>query len=189
MRVSTVDENGATSMFFHAYPWVMDFDPHSGDYGLGFFGNALESGAYYVKHARLGTLCYLCTATTNATTGISTITPEDAYHKRVFIQPLGLYLVASAGTIGRVELHAASERTSPVSLFFNTTEFGAKPWTRLRLTLEQSDAVARQSSGNKGCTVTQDGERVAPVPTDPNTFLFIPAAGELTQETKVLLAC
>ena len=28
-------------MFYHAYPWVMDFDPHSGDYGLGFFGNAL----------------------------------------------------------------------------------------------------------------------------------------------------
>ena len=70
----------------------MDFDPHSGDYGLGFFGNALESGAYYVQHARLGALCYLCTATTNSTTGVSTITPEDAYHRRVFLQPLGVYL-------------------------------------------------------------------------------------------------
>jgi hypothetical protein len=48
-QMTNVDENGATSMFFHAYPWVMDFDPHSGDYGLGFFGNALESGSYYVQ--------------------------------------------------------------------------------------------------------------------------------------------
>lgn len=188
VRVSAVDENGTTSMFFHAYPWVMDFDPHSGDYGLGFFGNALESGAYYVKHTRLGTLCYLCTATTNATTGISTITPEDAYHRRVFIQPLGLYLVANAGTIGRVELQAAREQTSTVSLFFNATEFGERPWTRLSLTLERPGVMARQNSSSSGCTVTHNGERVAPVPTDAHTFSFLPAA-QPTQETEVLLAC
>ena len=30
-QMTNIDEAGATSMFFHAYPWVMDFDPHSGD--------------------------------------------------------------------------------------------------------------------------------------------------------------
>ena len=90
---------------FHAYPWAMEFDPHSGDYGLGFFGNALEAGAYYVQHPRLGALCYLCSASPatafpaansseagqgmEAGQGVS-LTPEDAYHRRVFLEPLSL---------------------------------------------------------------------------------------------------
>ncbi|KAL3907316.1 MAG: hypothetical protein SGPRY_010213, partial [Prymnesium sp.] len=46
-QMANIDADGATSMMWHALPHVMDFDPHSGDYGLGFFGNALESGSYY----------------------------------------------------------------------------------------------------------------------------------------------
>ena len=53
----------------------MDWDPHSGDYGLGFFGNALESGAYFVEHPRLGPLCFLCTAEEDQAEGLTTITP------------------------------------------------------------------------------------------------------------------
>jgi len=53
-QMANIDADGATSMMFHVVPHVMDFDPHSGDYGLGFFGNALEGGAYYVKHESLG---------------------------------------------------------------------------------------------------------------------------------------
>ena len=77
--------------------------------GLGFFGNALESGAYFVQHPRFGPVCFLCTATLqedNATTRVRSITPEDAYHRRVFLQPLALYLVATAGTISRVDVHS-----------------------------------------------------------------------------------
>ena len=44
-QLTNIHPDGSTAMFFHAYPWVMDFDPHSGDYGLGFFGNALEQGS------------------------------------------------------------------------------------------------------------------------------------------------
>ena len=199
--LAAVDESGATSMFYHAYPWVMDFDPHSGDYGLGFFGNALESGAYYVEHSRLGPLCFLCTATTNKTTGTSTIVPEDAYHRRVFVQPLGLYLVASAGTIARVEVHSAQhplpsgrqqlqlqpQQPQAVSLFFNATEFGETPWTKLRLTVEKP-SLRSNSTSSSGCVVTHGGEKVAPVATDVNTFAFLPAAAA-AQQTEVLIAC
>jgi hypothetical protein len=59
-QMANIDATGAGSMMFHAVPHVMDFDPHSGDFGLGMFGNALESGAYLVDHPRLGLLCYLC---------------------------------------------------------------------------------------------------------------------------------
>jgi len=53
-QMANIDETGAGSMMFHAVPHVMDFDPHSGDFGLGFFGDALESGAYLVQHPTLG---------------------------------------------------------------------------------------------------------------------------------------
>ena len=59
-QMTNIDRDGATSMMWHAVPHAMDFDPHSGDYGLGFFGNALESGAYYVEHPTYGRLCFLC---------------------------------------------------------------------------------------------------------------------------------
>ena len=48
-QMCNIDEDGATSMMFHVLPHVMAFDPHSGDYGLGFFGHSLESGAYWVQ--------------------------------------------------------------------------------------------------------------------------------------------
>ena len=113
----------------------MDFDPHSGDYGLGFFGNALESGSYYVEHPRLGPLCFLCSA--ENTTGSSTtstsqfsagtgtaaattiIKPADAYHKRVFIEPLSVYLVAVAGTIAQLDFSKLQARE--VLLTFDAT--------------------------------------------------------------------
>ena len=194
-QMTNIDETGATSMFYHAYPWVMEFDPHSGDCmshtpslrclcwlfgtrginlghgtarvdGLGYFGNALQSGAYFVEHPRLGPLCFLCTVTTNNATGVHAVIPEDAYHRRVFIQPLALYLVASAGTIAQVLVHppsistpsqsslpkATSGRrvgnTRRVSLEFNTTEFGAVPWSQLRLTIQKTTDV------NASCVAT-----------------------------------
>ena len=48
-------------MMLHMEPHIMQFDPHSGDFGLGFFGNTLQSGAYYLqKHPVLGEVCFLC---------------------------------------------------------------------------------------------------------------------------------
>lgn len=181
-QLTNIDVTGATSMFFHAYPWVMDFDPHSGDYGLGFFGNALESGGYYVNHPRLGQLCYLCSMVNDTRTGVATITLEDGYHRRVFIEPFALYLVAVAGVIARVEIKPESARL--VSLVFNATEFGERPWSRLRLSVHETSS-ARGSTGN-GCKITQAGEHVLPVPTDNNTFAFLPAK---SGETEIVLNC
>eukprot|EP00965_Chrysotila_dentata_P046046 1530218-Pleurochrysis_carterae.AAC.1 len=38
-QMANVDAaTGAPSMMFHAVPHMLEFDPHSGDFGLGFFG-------------------------------------------------------------------------------------------------------------------------------------------------------
>ena len=34
--------SGAPGMMLHMQPHVLDYDPHSGDFGLGFFGHSLE---------------------------------------------------------------------------------------------------------------------------------------------------
>ena len=109
-------------------PHALEFDPHSGDYGLGFFGNALEGGAYYVKHESLGAharraarprrarrkrncrahaarpprvageLCYLCHVYVHAN-DTRKIVPFDGYRIALFIEPLGLYVTLDIGTI------------------------------------------------------------------------------------------
>ena len=35
-------DTGASSMGLHMLPHIMEYDPHSGDFGLGFFGHALQ---------------------------------------------------------------------------------------------------------------------------------------------------
>lgn len=103
---------GATSMMFHAAPHMLSFDPHSGDYGLGFFGNALESGSYYVEDAELGSLCFLCTLDTGEA-GATALTPADAYRVTAFLQPLGLYIQVQCGTLASLTLRDAEALRAP----------------------------------------------------------------------------
>merc|ERR1719272_234696 len=72
-QLTNIDETGAPSMMWWAHPYMMTHDPHSGDFGLGFFGHSLESGAYYVESPELGQICFLCD-TAVAAAGVVTIT-------------------------------------------------------------------------------------------------------------------
>ena len=207
----------AAALFCH-HASFLTTRPASGwalDYGLGFFGNALESGAYYVEHPRLGPLCFLCSshlgghisgagaaaldavtdstsdggATGGSSAAVTTITPEDGYRRRVFIEPLRLYLVATAGTIARVELReagrwtAAAPRPRTVVLSFNATEWGVTPWTSLRLQVSQTTAAVRAAGA---CVVTHGGKAVAPVLTD-NSSYALPHVADT--ETQVVISC
>merc|ERR1719482_2689982 len=99
-QMSNIDESGAPGFMFHASPHVMDFDPLSGDYGLGFFGNALQSGLYYVVDSEFGRLCFLCDVVAAPSDSSEiTLLPRDAYHRNAFFEPIGLYLQTEAGTI------------------------------------------------------------------------------------------
>jgi len=59
-QLANIDASGAPSMMLHMLPHVLDYDPHSGDFGLGFFGHTLEAGAYLVQSPELGNICFLC---------------------------------------------------------------------------------------------------------------------------------
>lgn len=101
--LASIDERGAPSLMFHASPFVLDHDPHSGDFGLGFFGHALQAGAFVVRHSTAGWLCYFCDiAPPNRTSAVVRAEPRDSVRRRVYVQPLGLQLEAMAGRIRAV---------------------------------------------------------------------------------------
>lgn len=154
-QLVNIDENGATSMMWHAMPYVMDFDPHSGDFGLGFFGHCLETGAYYVLDKSMGELCYLCDVVSSSTvltstngsstevgvTGSVTIHPRDSFHNRVFLEPLSLYLYAEAGTIDHVEFDLAGKKLSVVFESMATANVTSWTFKKIRLQVDKtSDA-------------------------------------------------
>ena len=60
ISATEIDASGAPSMAFHLYPFMLEYDPYSGDHGLGFFGHAMNVGSYAVAHPTFGWLCFLC---------------------------------------------------------------------------------------------------------------------------------
>ena len=105
--MNNIDEHGAPSMMMHMEPHILEFDAHSGDFGLGFFGCSLQSGAYYVEHPDLGPVCYLCNMDTQG--AVVTIRPVDLYHRRLFIEPLALHLTLDTGKFESVQLDMAAK--------------------------------------------------------------------------------
>lgn len=117
--MNNIDEFGAPSMMMHMEPHILDFDPHSGDFGLGFFGCSVQSAAYYVEHPELGPSCYLCNMDhqQTETSGLHTstaaavkIVPVDLYHRRVYLEPLALYLTLDVGTFESLLLDIAAKK-------------------------------------------------------------------------------
>eukprot|EP00325_Prymnesiales_sp_UTEX-LB-985_P031060 CAMPEP_0174740054 /NCGR_PEP_ID=MMETSP1094-20130205/72619_1 /TAXON_ID=156173 /ORGANISM="Chrysochromulina brevifilum, Strain UTEX LB 985" /LENGTH=739 /DNA_ID=CAMNT_0015943689 /DNA_START=33 /DNA_END=2252 /DNA_ORIENTATION=- len=164
---------GATSMMYHASPHMLAFDPHSGDYGLGFFGNALEGGAYYVEDAMLGPLCFLCNMQPKAAQGGGVqIVPRDAYQIAAFLEPLGLYLTSECGLFTSISLGDA-HGSAPQRALSVTFGEGA-PCSRFRLVLTKT-AKARPGSGFRveGSSLVRGAYEIDPAPSGQRTTVQI----------------
>ena len=145
-----IDADGAPSMAFHTHPFIMEHDPNSGDHGLGFFGSSLNAGAYFHVHSTLGPLCFMCVLSNDA--GATIIAPRDMYRKRAYLSPLGLWLVAEAGSLQSVALSADA---AIVTVTFESSasaaaeaglEGSAAPYSLLRLRVEQAAPTERAFS-------------------------------------------
>lgn len=56
--------------------------------------------AYAVNHKTLGqAVCYLCDLTLSDNNTVWTVVPRDAFHRRVYIEPLGTVFSLDTGTI------------------------------------------------------------------------------------------
>ena len=139
-----IDAAGAPSMAFHSHPFIMAHDPNSGDHGLGYFGSSLNAGAYLHNHSTLGLLCFLCDLAPQLTPGAPLLLlPRDTFHRAAYLEPLGLWLVAEAGTLQSVALDMAGGRV--IVTLVSSNEAGAAaglgegagaPYAALRLRLE-----------------------------------------------------
>jgi len=94
--LTDIDQQGFPSAAFHSFPDMLKPDPITGDYGPNFFGHAWDTATYVVDHPIFGWLAF--GANTAADGKTIRITPLDSARTRVYIAPLGLWLLLDAGT-------------------------------------------------------------------------------------------
>jgi hypothetical protein len=125
--LSNIDQEGFASAAFHSYPQNMRWDTYSGDYGPNFFGVAANAGTYLVRHEEFGWLAFGGNVRVDGEW--IKLQPLDAFRRRVFVAPLGLWLELDAGTFDSVEVHS---RTHAVRVgLAPATAYG--PNARLRM--------------------------------------------------------
>ena len=107
-----INQEGHGSQSFIPDVAFMSYEPYTGDFGSAFFGYAYNSGAYAVNHGEFGWLGFGC-----AISGVGPvvgITPTDAFHRRVYIAPLGLWLTLDSGTFDRVDYNTSTGAVTAV---------------------------------------------------------------------------
>jgi len=115
LHMTTIDKEGASAMGFHLDPAILELDPYSGDFGIGFFGHMLMAASIFVRHPDFGPLCFLCDSSATATAAkamgttadgaLYRIVPRDSVRRRVFLEPLGVLLEVEAGRLVSVDLN------------------------------------------------------------------------------------
>jgi len=167
-QLTNIDESGAVSMGFHSFPFVLEHDPRSGDYGLGYFGHTTETGAFLVRDAAApaGWACFLCNlgpAVANVSASFAIV---DSYRVRAYLEPLGLQLVAAAGTLATIFLDLSA---ATAVIIFAPASATPAPYTFLRLLLRKEGAARPGSS----FTLRQAG---AAVPMQRGGYMVTPSA-------------
>jgi Family of unknown function (DUF5695) len=102
--LTNIDQEGFASCAFHAFPDMLKFDSYSGDYGTNFFGVAMAEATYIVDHPEFGWLAF--GGNLRAKGGRVEVTPLDAFRRRVYVAPYGLWLKLDAGKFREVEIDA-----------------------------------------------------------------------------------
>jgi hypothetical protein len=158
--------------------------------GLGFFGNALEAGAYYVEDPTLGPLCFLCArpaaprtaerlvesaggeaGDAAAAAARVTIVPRDAFGRAAFLEPLALWLEAQAGTLAQLVLCKAS-RTITVTFAAPPAEGASYDVLRLALT-KTSKARPGADFKVEGAALVRGAYEIVPDPQGGETSASI----------------
>jgi hypothetical protein len=115
--ITNIDEEGFASAAFHAFPDMLKFDPLSGDYGPNFFGHALNTAAYLVKHPEFGWVAF--GGNVRIAGDVVTLTPLDSFRERIYVASLGLWLTLDAGKFRAVEVN---QKTGVVRVGFDAAD-------------------------------------------------------------------
>ena len=118
--IGNITYDGFGPAAFHSFPSTMKIDGLSGDYGSGFFGYAVNSATYLTEDKNLGWLVF--GGNLEVKRSLVHVEITTASKSRVYIAPIGLWLVLDAGTFKsvsydvqskavEVELNSADEHT------------------------------------------------------------------------------
>jgi len=104
--LTNIQLNGASSMGLHGDPSKLIHDYWDADYGMSFYGLASLQSAYAVNHSTFGyPVCYLCDLTMSMNATVWNIIPRDAFHRRVYVEPLGTAFTLDAGTFESITVN------------------------------------------------------------------------------------
>jgi hypothetical protein len=109
--LSNIDQDGFASVAFHSFPSTLRWDPYSGDYGPNFFGHALNTATYVVKHSDFGWQVF--GGNLKQVDDWIKVSPRDSFRMRVYVAPLGLWLTLDSGNFEEVSFNT---RTGTVRL-------------------------------------------------------------------------
>jgi hypothetical protein len=176
-QLTNIDENGATSMGFHSVPFVLDFDPHSGDYGCGFTGLTLMASSFLVHHPLLGWQCYLCNMGDQQTSTILGWTPTDPYHVRSYVEPLGTLFIAEAGNFSSFSLDTMKQTVTVTFSPAAPTPGASRLFTNLRLRIDKTASITIRpgtnfqvlDSNGRPVPYVREAYQITPVSNDDDT--------------------
>ena len=134
--LSNITKEGFGPAAFHAYPSTLRIDHLSGDYGSGFFGYAVNSSSYLVKHDEFGWVSF--GGNIRAEKGRVKLIPATASRSRVFIAPANLWLTLDAG---RFESISFDERSGDIRIKLDKADHFT-PNARLRISVTADDGHA-----------------------------------------------
>jgi hypothetical protein len=104
--VSAIDQAGFPSMGFHGFADTLQWDPRTGDYGLNFYGYAVNTATYLVDHPDFGWLAFGGNLTVDG--DIIRVTPLDSFRMRFYVAPVGLWLTLESGQFDEIALNVKS---------------------------------------------------------------------------------
>ena len=100
--IANVTQDGFGPSAFHAWPSTLRIDGYSGDYGPNFFGHAVNTATYVVRHPEFGWLAFGGNLTVSGE--VVRVRPLDSARSRVYVASRGLWLTLDAGTFESVEI-------------------------------------------------------------------------------------
>lgn len=99
--LANVTQDGFAPGAFHSYPSTLANDGITGDYGSGFYGYAVNSGTYIIKHPEFGWLAF--SGNLSETGGKIRVDITTASRARVFLAEQQLWVTLDAGQLKSLE--------------------------------------------------------------------------------------
>ncbi len=106
--LANVTQDGFAPGAFHSYPSTLANDGITGDYGSGFYGYAVNSGTYIIKHPEFGWLAFSGNLTES--NGKIKVDLTTASRARVFLAEQKLWITLGAGQLKSLEYDPESTK-------------------------------------------------------------------------------